>query len=141
MSISTHVLDATTGRPAAGLELALSRQDGGEWHELTRRRTDADGRVSDLATGAGLTDADPDAGPGIYRIVFLTEAYLKAQSPAAETFYPGGRGDLPDHRPGRAPSRAPAAQPVRLLDLPWLLTAADTDTGRYRLEIAGTLAP
>jgi len=88
MSISTHVLDATTGRPAAGLELVLSRQDGGEWHELTRRRTDADGRVSDLATGAGLTDADPHAGPGVYRIVFLTEAYLKAQSPAAETFYP-----------------------------------------------------
>jgi 5-hydroxyisourate hydrolase len=44
--------------------------------------------VSGLATGAGLTDAVPDAGLGIYRIVFLTEAYLKAQSPAAETFYP-----------------------------------------------------
>jgi len=88
MSISTHVLDATTGRPAAGLELVLSRQDGGRWHELARRRTDTDGRVSDLAPGAGITDADPQAGPGIYRIVFLTEAYLKAQSPAAETFYP-----------------------------------------------------
>lgn len=88
MSISTHILDATTGRPAAGLELALSRRDGDRWQELTRRRTDADGRVSGLATGAGLTDAVPDAGPGIYRIVFLTEAYLKAQSPAAETFYP-----------------------------------------------------
>jgi 5-hydroxyisourate hydrolase len=79
MSISTHVLDATTGRPAAGLELVLSRQDGGRWHELERRRTDADGRVGDLA-------ARP--GPGVYRIVFLTEAYLKGQDPAAETFYP-----------------------------------------------------
>jgi 5-hydroxyisourate hydrolase len=88
MSISTHVLDATTGRPAAGLELILSRQDGREWHELGRRRTDADGRVSDLATGAGFTDAGPHAAPGVYRIVFLTEDYLKAQSPAAETFYP-----------------------------------------------------
>ncbi len=88
MSISTHVLDATTGRPAAGLELALSLQDRGHWQELTRRRTDADGRVSDLAAGAGVTDADSDAGPGIYRIIFMTEAYLKAQSPAAETFYP-----------------------------------------------------
>ena len=88
MSISTHVLDATSGRPAAGLEVALSRQDAGRWHELARRRTDADGRVSDLAAGAGLTGADSDAGPGIYRIVFLTEAYLKARSPAAQTFYP-----------------------------------------------------
>jgi 5-hydroxyisourate hydrolase len=83
MSISTHVLDATTGRPAAGLELVVSRQDGGGWHELGRRRTDADGRVSDLAAGAGS-----HPGPGVYRIVFLTEAYLKAQSPPVETFYP-----------------------------------------------------
>ena len=87
MSITTHVLDATTGRPAAGLELVLSRREGSGWHELTRRRTDGDGRV-DARDEVGLTDTDPDAGPGIYRIVFLTEAYLKAQSPAAETFYP-----------------------------------------------------
>lgn len=74
MSISTHVLDATTGQPAAGLELVLSRQDGGRWRELARRRTDADGRVPDLA---GETTA------GVYRIVFQTEAYLQV-----ETFYP-----------------------------------------------------
>ena len=62
MSISTHVLDATTGRPAAGLELVLSRQDGGRWHELARRRTGVDGRVADLAPGATA---------GVHRIVFL----------------------------------------------------------------------
>jgi 5-hydroxyisourate hydrolase-like protein (transthyretin family) len=28
MSISTHVLNAMTGRPAAGLRLTLSRRDG-----------------------------------------------------------------------------------------------------------------
>ena len=87
MSISTHVLDATTGRPAAGLELVLSRQDDDQWHELARHRTDADGRVGDLAPGTGV-DAGARSSPGVYRIVFLTEAYLKAQSPAAETFYP-----------------------------------------------------
>jgi 5-hydroxyisourate hydrolase len=74
MSISTHVLDATTGQPAAGLELVLSRQDGGRWRELARRRTDVDGRVPDLA---GETAA------GVYRITFETEAYLQV-----ETFYP-----------------------------------------------------
>lgn len=79
MSISTHVLDATTGRPAAGLELALSRLDGREWHELAQRRTDADGRVGDLAPGSAA---------GVHRIVFLTEAYFQARSPATETFYP-----------------------------------------------------
>jgi 5-hydroxyisourate hydrolase len=38
-----------------------------------------DGRVADLAPGAPA---------GVHRIVFLTAAYLKAQSPTAETFYP-----------------------------------------------------
>ena len=129
MSISTHVLDATSGRPAAGLELALSRQDAGRWHELTRRRTDADGRVSDLAASAGITDADSDAGPGIYRIVFLTEAYLKAQSPAVETFYPEVVVVFRVSRPGRAPPRAAAAQPVRLLDLPGVMAVTGPITG------------
>jgi 5-hydroxyisourate hydrolase len=73
VSISTHVLDATTGRPAAGLELTLSQRDGLGWRELSRRATDADGRVTDLA-GA--------VPPGVYRIVFQTGSYLE------ETFYP-----------------------------------------------------
>jgi 5-hydroxyisourate hydrolase len=73
MTISTHVLNATTGRPAAGLELTLSQQDGAGWRELSRRATDQDGRVRDLAAGTP---------PGVYRITFQTGAYL------AETFYP-----------------------------------------------------
>ena len=74
MSISTHVLDAVTGRPAAGLELVLGRRVGGVWHELAHRATDADGRAGDLA---GQVEA------GVYRIVFETEAYF-----TIETFYP-----------------------------------------------------
>jgi 5-hydroxyisourate hydrolase len=73
MSISTHVLDATTGRPAAGLRLALHQQDGRGWRELSRRATGADGRVGDLAG---------DVAPGVYRIVFQTGEYLP------ETFFP-----------------------------------------------------
>ncbi len=74
MGISTHVLDARTGRPADGLELTLSVQRPGGWEPLGRRVTDADGRVSDLARAAAA---------GVYRIVFAVEAYL-----AAPTFYP-----------------------------------------------------
>lgn len=73
MTVSTHVLNATTGQPAVALELTLSQQDGGEWRELSRRATDQDGRVRDLAG---------DVPPGVYRITFQTGAYL------AETFYP-----------------------------------------------------
>ncbi len=74
MGVSTHVLDAAAGVPAAGLELSLGRRDGETWHELARRVTDADGRVADLA------------GPlaaGEYRITFQTGAYL-----GGRTFYP-----------------------------------------------------
>jgi 5-hydroxyisourate hydrolase len=74
MGISTHVLDARTGRPAAGLELTLSAARPGGWEQLGRRVTDADGRVADLA---------PEAAAGVYRLVFAVEQYL-----AAPTFYP-----------------------------------------------------
>jgi 5-hydroxyisourate hydrolase len=74
MGISTHVLDATTGQPAAGLALALSRRAGDAWQDLGQRATDADGRVSDLA---GKAEA------GVYRIVFQTGAYL-----GGDAFYP-----------------------------------------------------
>jgi 5-hydroxyisourate hydrolase len=74
MSISTHVLDATTGRPAAGLAVALSRRGRDAWHELGHHFTDTDGRVTNLAD---------DAEAGVYRIVFDAEAYL-----GVETFYP-----------------------------------------------------
>ncbi|MEU8398595.1 hydroxyisourate hydrolase [Nonomuraea sp. NPDC048892] len=67
MSFSTHVLDAVTGRPAAGLRVRLEH-DG---RVVAEGRTDADGR---------LKGWDPAAG--VHRVVFDTGAYLK------ETFYP-----------------------------------------------------
>ena len=51
VAISTHVLDATTGRPAAGLGLALSRRDDDGWRFLDHRETGPDGRVAGLAAG------------------------------------------------------------------------------------------
>ena len=52
MSISTHVLDAVVGRPAASLPVVLSRRTGDDWVEVSSRVTDADGRVADLAPSA-----------------------------------------------------------------------------------------
>ncbi len=65
MSLSTHVLDAGTGRPAADVEVRLERRDG---TLITVARTDADGRI---------TGWSPDAG--VYRLVFDT---------ADHAFYP-----------------------------------------------------
>ncbi|WP_306365058.1 hydroxyisourate hydrolase [Nocardia sp. CC227C] len=59
MSLSTHVLDAATGRPAAGLPVRLEAADG---TVLAEHRTDADGRIRDL----------PAPGAGTHRLIFDT---------------------------------------------------------------------
>jgi len=74
-SVSTHVLDTATGRPAANLEVRLAHADG---PELTVRRTNDDGRVGDLAK---------ELAPGAYRVTFLTGPYLAAQGHTTP-FYP-----------------------------------------------------
>lgn len=61
-SISTHVLDTTAGRPAAGIHIEL--QQGGR--AVAEGVTDGDGRVRELAK---------DLEPGTYRLVFETHAY------------------------------------------------------------------
>jgi 5-hydroxyisourate hydrolase len=72
--ISTHVLDAVRGRPAAGVPVTLYRGDG---TVLAHDETDDDGRIADLATGELL---------GVHHIRFDTAAYFAAQQIAA--FYP-----------------------------------------------------
>jgi 5-hydroxyisourate hydrolase len=74
MSLSTHVLDAVAGRPAAGVRVRLElRNEVGAWREVSTGETDADGRVRDL----------PGAGPGVARLVFDTGGYL-----GPDAFYP-----------------------------------------------------
>lgn len=72
MSLSTHVLDAATGRPAAGVPVRLER-DGAV---VARAVTDADGRVGALG----------DLVAGVHRIVFDTAAHFAAT--ATTGFYP-----------------------------------------------------
>ena len=57
MSLSTHVLDAATGRPATGVAVRLEHADG----TVTEARTDDDGRITGW-----------DAGRGVHRLVFDT---------------------------------------------------------------------
>jgi len=77
--ITTHVLDAVTGVPAAGLGLRLLRHDGcGGLEEIAAGSTDDDGRQRDLG---------PESLPsGTYRLVFATGPYFAAQG--VESFYP-----------------------------------------------------
>jgi 5-hydroxyisourate hydrolase len=77
-AVTTHVLDAALGRPAAGVAVRLEQLDGPVARTLAEGRTDEDGRVRELGPGA-LPD-------GAYRLVFATGAWFAAAGRA--TFYP-----------------------------------------------------
>ena len=70
--ISSHVLDTSAGRPAAGLAARLERSGPGAGGPapLASATTDADGRVRDWL---------PDGVPaGRYRLVFETGPWFRA---------------------------------------------------------------
>ncbi|WP_179441710.1 hydroxyisourate hydrolase [Nesterenkonia sandarakina] len=73
--ITTHVLDTSTGTPAAGIQITLR---GPEQAEIAVGTTDDDGRVADLG---------PDSlVPGIYELVFATGAHFQARG--LDHFFP-----------------------------------------------------
>jgi len=72
--LSTHVLDTAAGVPAASVLVTLTSADG---RELASARTNADGRIPDLAH---------DLGKGIFRLTFDTGAYFRATDQRG--FYP-----------------------------------------------------
>ena len=79
--ITTHVLDVARGRPAAGMAVVLERSgETGNWLEIGRGTTNADGRVTDLlADGTVLAN-------GAYRLRFATADYFLALG--VRGFYP-----------------------------------------------------
>lgn len=77
--ITTHVLDTTHGRPAAGVHVILEHSQDAEWRVIGTRETDADGRVKSFTNAASLA-------PGVYRLVFDTGAYFGKTGITA--FYP-----------------------------------------------------
>lgn len=76
--ITSHVLDTSTGQPAAGLTVRLERSGSGSSAPLASAATDADGRIRDwLPAGVAA---------GHYRLVFETGAWFRAAG--REAFYP-----------------------------------------------------
>ena len=75
MTVSTHVLDASLGHPAAGVAVTLSRLADG-WLDVESGVTDSDGRRRFFADTPG----------GTYRLQFATGAYFAAR--AVDAFYP-----------------------------------------------------
>lgn len=86
-TLSTHVLDVTTGAPAAGATVELYRED-----ELVgASATDGDGRIVRLG---------PELAPGRYRLVFDTASYFADRAPfllrvALDVDLPAGHSHVP----------------------------------------------
>lgn len=62
--ISTHVLDSSTGRPAAGVRIDFSVRDGTGWKFVRTLVTNKDGRTD------GPVLAPADAKTGEYELLF-----------------------------------------------------------------------
>ncbi len=76
--LTTHVLDTSLGRPAAGLEVVLYRLDCGAREELARMRTNADGRTDSPILPQG------SFAVGIYELVFRAGEYLRGTGGAKD---------------------------------------------------------
>lgn len=76
--ITTHVLDTSAGRPAAGVPVELHRLGDGGWVPLGAGATGEDGRLG------GLLPEGLEAGT--YRLRFDTGAYFRARG--VEAFFP-----------------------------------------------------
>ena len=75
-SVSTHVLDATAGIPAAGVDVVLASWDGGSWQVAERGVTGADGRHR----------FSGEVASGQWRLTFATGPYFERRG--IESFYP-----------------------------------------------------
>jgi 5-hydroxyisourate hydrolase len=80
-TITSHVLDTASGKPAGGLAVKLERSDGQDrWAELGQAVTDASGRIS------GFDPPLASLARQTYRLRFATGAYFAAT--CVRTFYP-----------------------------------------------------
>jgi 5-hydroxyisourate hydrolase len=78
--ITTHVLDTSRGRPAAGVPVVLEHERDGSWVCIGRSVTNDDGRAADLVP------SDTPVVVGRYRLTFDAAEYQRKRD--AKTFFP-----------------------------------------------------
>jgi 5-hydroxyisourate hydrolase len=77
--LSTHVLDLSSGKPAAGVTVRLERAEGAGFVLISEQPTNEDGRVASLLGSEALRAST-------YRLTFLIGAYFSAHG--EPVFYP-----------------------------------------------------
>jgi 5-hydroxyisourate hydrolase len=78
--ITTHILDTTKGKPAAGVNITLLRQVGESWQVVARGVTNQDGRITNLLP------AEKKLELGTYKMKFGIKEYFDQDATSA--FYP-----------------------------------------------------
>lgn len=78
--LTTHILDTTKGKPAAGVTVLLFQQVQDNWRQIASGKTNSDGRMPDLF------DEETLLAPGNYKLRFETKEYFDELD--VETFYP-----------------------------------------------------
>lgn len=92
-SLSSHVLNTVTGRPAQNMRLTLEKSDGkGGFEKLFEGATNADGRVPG-------TEFPKLSVGSEYRLSFDTKAYF-LQEGNKDFFYPVARVEFAINAPG-----------------------------------------
>lgn len=76
--ITTHILDASQGRPATAVKVALYRADGAGYTLIDEKHTDSDGRIKNFAIDTFST--------GDYQLIFHVQDYFQHNNTAC--FYP-----------------------------------------------------
>ena len=78
--VTTHILDTTRGRPAAGVSITMYEKTGTEWIEVAGGITDHDGRIRDLLK------PDIVLPFGTYKMHFAVKEYFSVHG--TDAFYP-----------------------------------------------------
>lgn len=78
--ITTHILDLSSGKPATGVRVVLSRIEDGLRVPVGSGVTDSDGRLRDLVPKADKLNA------GTFELTFETGTYFRAHR--VEPFHP-----------------------------------------------------
>src|SRR5437868_1001947 len=78
--LTTHILDTSKGKPAAGIHIVLCHQQKKGWVEIAKGTTGEDGRVTDLLK------KNVKLKLGTYKLTFETQSYFAKL--AVQTFYP-----------------------------------------------------
>ena len=78
--LTTHILNTSQGRPAAGVAVFLYHLQNSHWVEITSGTTNEDGRIPELLPHSILLEH------GQYKLQFAVAPYFEQQ--LIEAFYP-----------------------------------------------------